>query len=82
MCKGRNRDADTEHRLGDTVGKERVGCIERIAWEHTHHHLRNKEPVGIRSNRCSVTTWRRGMGWGVGGGFKREGTCLPMVDSC
>ena len=26
------------------------------------------------STQCSVTSWRGGMGWGVGGRFKREGT--------
>ena len=26
-------------RLVDTVGKERVGRIERAAWKHMHYHM-------------------------------------------
>ena len=32
------------------------------------------------STSCSVTTWRGGMGWEVGGRFKKEGTYVyPWV---
>ena len=34
------------------------------------------------SNRVSASTWRGGVGWGIGGRFKREGVCIPMADSC
>jgi len=32
------------------------------------------------SNRGSVSTWRGGVGWEMGGRFKREGICIPMSD--
>ena len=35
---GSKADADTENRLVDTVGKERVGPVERAALKHTHYH--------------------------------------------
>ena len=28
---------DTENRLVDTVGKERMGQIERVAWKHIQY---------------------------------------------
>ena len=31
-------ETDTENRLVDTVGKERVGRMERAAWKHIHYH--------------------------------------------
>ena len=33
-------------------------------------------------NLGSVTTWRDGMGWEAGGRSKREGTRVPVADSC
>ena len=30
------------------------------------------------STQCSVTTWRGGMGWEVGGRFKKEGTYVYL----
>jgi len=32
-------DADVEKRLVDTLGKERVGQIERVTWKHIHYHM-------------------------------------------
>ena len=29
-------------------------------------------------NRGSVSTWRGGMGWEMGGGFRREGTYVHL----
>ena len=44
----------------------------------------NRQPVGIccmtqgAQTRCSVTTYRGGMGWEVEGRFKKEGTCVYL----
>ena len=45
-----------------TVGKERLGGIERVALIHIHYHKYNRFPVGIccvtqgTQTQCSVTT--------------------------
>ena len=31
---------------------------------------------------CTGMTWRDSMGREVGGGFRMENTCTPVVDSC
>ena len=36
---GSNDEADIENRLVDTVGKEREGWTEIVAWKHMHHHM-------------------------------------------
>ena len=36
---GSNRDAGIENRLADTVGKERVGEIEKLASAYIHYHV-------------------------------------------
>ena len=39
----------------------------------------------LDSGNCSqgsVTTYCGGKGWDVGGRFKRDGTCIPITDSC
>ena len=36
---GRKRDADIDNRLGDTGGKERVGCTGRGALTYIHHRV-------------------------------------------
>ena len=36
---GQNGDADIEDRLVDTAGNERMGQMERVAWEHIHYHM-------------------------------------------
>ena len=33
---GQNGDADIEDRLVDTAGNERMGQMERVAWESYH----------------------------------------------
>ena len=35
-------DTDCGHRLVDTVGKEKVGLIGRISWEHIYYHMQNR----------------------------------------
>ena len=51
-----------EKRLVVTVGKERLGGIERVALKHIHYHKYNRFPVGIccvtqgTQTQCSVTT--------------------------
>ena len=35
-------EMQTENRLVDTVGKERVGRMERAAWKHIHYHMENR----------------------------------------
>ena len=34
-----NGDADIEDRLLDTVGKDRVGQIERVEWKHIYYRM-------------------------------------------
>ena len=36
---GQHRDADLENRNVDTLGKVRVGQIERVALKHLHCHM-------------------------------------------
>ena len=61
-----------------------MGRIERVTWKHIHYHVQNRGPVGICCRiqgaqiQCSVTTERGGMGWEVGGRFKRDGTCIYL----
>ena len=40
---GRNRDADTENRLLDIQGKERVGWFERVALRHIFYHMWDRD---------------------------------------
>ena len=64
---------------------DRVGAGEegRMIWNNsfeTYILPFVKQSVRIRclvqgtQSRCSVTTWRDGVGWEFGGGFRREGT--------
>ena len=63
-----------------SLGKERVGRIEKVTWKHIHYQVQNIGPVGICCRmqgaqiQCSVTTQRGGMGWEVGGRLKRDRT--------
>ena len=34
-----NGDTDTENRLVDRVGKERVRYMERVTWKYIHYHM-------------------------------------------
>ena len=54
--------------------------MERGVLKLIHYHVENRYPVGIgcmvlgTQAWCSGLTSRDGMGWEVGGRFKREGT--------
>ena len=59
-------------------GKERVRCVERVAWKLTLPYVkkianRNLLYGSGNSNRDSVSTKRGGMGREMGGRFKTEG---------
>ena len=77
---GSSGDPDVEKRLMDMgQKKERVGQMERVAWKHIHHHMQNRQPVGIfcmtqGTQIRALTPSRGGVGREVGGDFKREGT--------
>ena len=69
--------AEAENRL-DTVGKEKVGWIERVACIETYK-LKQAASGDLLCGsggqiRWCVTTWRGGMGWEEGGRCQREGS--------
>ena len=67
--------------------RARVGWSEGIALKHVYYHIWNRSPVQVWCMRqgaqdwCTGMTLRDGMGWEVGGGFRRGNTCTPMADS-
>ena len=68
-----------QNRLLDSVGEEEGGWFERIALKRTHYHMWNRESVGVwcvtrgTQSRCSVTSWRGGVGREAGEELRREG---------
>ena len=61
--------------------KERVGWMERVAWEHIHNHMQNTWPVGIccTAQRTRIRSlWQpRRVGWdGRWGGSSRRRRCM------
>ena len=81
LFQGSSGEADTD-RLADTGdgegGMEGQSSMETCTLPHV-----NRQPAGIccmtqSSNRYSVTTERGGMGWEVGGRFKRKGTYVYL----
>ena len=61
--------------------KERVRCMERVPWKLTLPCVKwiangNLLYVSGNSSRSAVSTWRGGIGRGMGRRFKKEGTCF------
>ena len=96
MCKGRNRDADAENTLVDTVGEGEGGPHRESGMGSCTLPCAKPRPVGICSlpyakQRASGSLLKQALcesleaGDGVGGGKEvQEGgdACLPMVGSC
>ena len=73
---GRNRDASTEHRLGETTGEGEGGAVREGSVE-THPLPWAVQPASGKAlydtrSPCSVTTGRAGKGCRVGRRFKKE----------
>lgn len=67
VCRGGNRDADTERRLVGQRGKEeRVGQGERQASGCT-----SPEQIRRLAGHCCVAVCQKGEGWGMGEGGER-----------
>ena len=65
-------------------GPEYKGWMERVSLKPIRYHVQNRYPGGIccmvlgAQAWCSVMTSRGGMGWEVGGSFKRQGACVYL----
>ena len=85
--KGKNGYTDIGNSLVDTVWEGEFGMNWEISMET--YALPYGKQIASRNLRydkgsstwCSVTAWRGGMGWEMGGRFKREGTfvCLWLI---
>ena len=71
-----------------TLWEREGGWFGRMALKHVWYHIRNESPVQDQWRIqeawgwCTGMTQRNGMGREVGGGFRMENTCTPMVDAC
>ena len=69
----------------DSLGEEKVGYIERVAWKHRHYRKIDSQWERalreLKSGLCDNLE-----GWdGVEGGRKAQeggGMCIPVADSC
>ena len=87
MCESA-RDRDVWNSLSDSVGEGEGGII----WENDietcilSYVKRIISPGSMHETDaqgwCTGMTQRDGMGREVGGGFRMENTCTPVVDSC
>ena len=67
--------------------EERVRCMERVTWKLILPYVKwiangNLLYGSGNSNRGSVSIYRGGMGWEMGGRFERGDICIPMAVSC
>ena len=78
------RDTDVWNSLLDSVGEGEGGMV----WENgTEMCILSyvkwiASPGLMHDTGCTGMTQRDGMGREVGGGFRMENTCTPVVDSC
>ena len=75
---GSSGEADIENRLLDTVGKGEDGINRESSSKYIHYHVWNRQLSGELLCNTGSSPWRGGMGWEMGGRFKREGTCVPQ----
>ena len=65
--------------------RARAGWYGRMVLKHVSYHMWNKSPVQVQCMIQGSWGWytgmtqRDGMGSEVGGGFRMENTCTPMV---
>ena len=75
MDTGERRGWDERREQGETSGESKVKTYTLPRAKQTARGVCSKS-----ANWGSVTAWRGGMGWEVGGRFRREGTyvCLQL----
>ena len=73
---GRNRDADAENALVDTVGGGQGETVRQQYW-HIHHHVESRELVGscyiIQEAHSALRDDLEGWRWGWEGGSRARG---------